>query len=242
MSLPNARVMPGLRSFLRCNRVTLVAAAAALALAGYIWFAMPHARTIESVWVLFFKLTPFVAAAVAIAWLDLEWARRLRLHLVAIPICFLVFFLFFVPNIFINALEPGREGWPELYYHMLAAVPFLILVFVLAYRLGGGSREGVLRLAGAMLLLQLSGLEDLAFLALSGIPIQDEWTWAHHMTVFAGRPLTKYEAFTFIGLHTALALLVLFLPTRVASSQIRRLVRGFGRLVTTAGTPRASGE
>jgi hypothetical protein len=107
---------------------------------------------------------------------------------------------------------------------MLALVPFVILALVLAYRLGGGTRETSLRLTFGMLLLQLSGLEDLAFLTVNPhtdpqwTPIPETWTWADHMTVFLGHPASKHQAYAFITVHVVLALLVLFLPARAVTA------------------------
>src|SRR5262249_34412709 len=130
-------------------------------LAGAVFFGMAHSRDVTSVWELLAKLTPFVAASIAIAWLDRDWAARLRLHLVLPPLCFLVFFMYFVPRIFHYHNE---NNFDQLYYTILMLVPFIILSLVLSARLGGASTATVMRLAIAMILLQLSGLEDLAFL------------------------------------------------------------------------------
>jgi hypothetical protein len=209
---------PGRPSFLRDNLVTLVALAVATVLAGIIWFGLPHDREVTSVGMLLFKLTPFAAASIAVAWLDVGWANRLRLPLVVLPLSFLVFFCYFVPKIFFFAGTEG--GFGELYYHVLTLVPFIILALVAAYRFGGGSRQNVLRLSGAMILLQLSGLEDLAFLTVNThtdprfTPIPEVWEWASHITVFLGAPPTKEQAYAFIAVHVVLALLVLFLPAR----------------------------
>jgi hypothetical protein len=213
--------------FLRANRVTLVAGTIALALAAEVFFGMTPSRDLTSLWVLLAKLTPFVAASIAVAWLDLDWSRRLRLHLVLPPLCFLVFFTYFVPKIFHYHNE---NNFDMLYYTVLMLVPFVILSLVLSARLGGASTGTVLRLATAMILLQLSGIEDLAFLineAMSGtLPggIPQVWTWADHITVVIGHPPTKYEAYAFIGVHVALALLVLALPGRFFAGLVR-LVR-----------------
>jgi hypothetical protein len=225
--------------FLRANRAAFVALAAALVLAGVVWFALPHSRTVTSVWVLLFKLTPFAAAVACVACIDLDWARRLRLHLVALPAFFLAVFCFFVPKIFFYALQPNRAGWHELYYHVLTLVPFLIVGLVLAFRLGGGSSEGVLRLGAALLLLQLSGIEDLAFLKLNHYPVPHRWTWASHMSVFLGHAPTRNEAYAFIAVHVVLALLVLFLPAGVATAAIRRVGRQWpGRVGAARTSPR----
>jgi hypothetical protein len=66
----------------------------------------------------------------------------------------------------------------------------------------------------------LSGLEDLAFLTINPhtdphfMSIPDQWTWASHINVFFGRPVTQYEAYGFIAVHVVLALVVLLLPAR----------------------------
>jgi hypothetical protein len=45
------------------------------------------------------------------------------------------------------------------------------------------------------------------------------------MTVFLGHPLTKAQAFVFIGIHVILAALVLFLPARAVTGPAGRLLR-----------------
>jgi hypothetical protein len=216
------------RSFLSANAVCLVATAVAAVLAAIVW-SLPHEHKISSLWVFLFKLSPVVAAGVAVAWLDLDWARRLKLPLLAPVACFLVFFCFFVPRNFFYALV--KEDGTETYYNMLTLVPFVILALALAYRLGGGSRETSLRLTFSMLLLQLSGLEDLAFLTVNPhtdpkwTPIPEKWTWADHMTVFLGHAASKHEAYAFITVHVVLALLVLFLPVHVVTALAGRVRR-----------------
>ncbi|HEY7489046.1 MAG TPA: hypothetical protein VH912_31700 [Streptosporangiaceae bacterium] len=218
------------RPFLRANAVTLVAAVIAAALAGIVWFGMPHEREIDSLPVFLFKLTPFAAASVAIAWLDLGWARRLRLPQVLIPISFLAMFCVFVPRIFYYRRDPG----PEHYYTVLTLVPLIILALVLAYRLGGGSRSTALRLAAALLVLQLSGLEDLAYLTVNPHPdpwwssLPPVWDWAYHIKVFLGHFPSKNEALAFIGVHVAIAVVILFLPGRVIRGVTAHL-RGWRR-------------
>ncbi|MGX7826270.1 hypothetical protein ACTG9Q_14370 [Actinokineospora sp. 24-640] len=199
------------QSAFRSHRVFLVLTVAAFAAAAAVWFGFPHEKELPSLWVLLVKLIPFVLAVEAIAAMDLAEVVRRRIALAAIPVCFLVFFTYFVPKIFFG------EG---VYYLILTLTPFLILSFVLAYRLGGGTGGTVRRLGYACLLLQLSGLEDLAFLTINPhtdpkwTPIPEVWSWADHMTVRVGHELTKNEAFVFIGVHVVLAVLVLTLPDR----------------------------
>jgi hypothetical protein len=211
----------------------LALAAAAAAAAAFVWFAMPHEREVTALWVLLVKLLPFVLATEAVARLDLAAPARRRLAAVALPVAFLVFFCFFVPRIFFYS-----DDGPTLYYYVLTLTPVVILSLVLAYRLGGGPAGGVRRLAYAMLLLMLSGVEDLAFLTVNPhtdpkwTPIPEVWSWASHMTVFLGHPPTKYEAYGFIAVHVALAALVLFLPGRVLRAV--RLPVGRGRRIPHA--------
>jgi hypothetical protein len=220
-----------------------VLAALALAAAAWTWLALPHERELRSLWVLLAKLVPFVLATEAAAALDPAWARRLPLAKLAIPAAFLVYFCFFTPKIFFNS---GDDTFDELYNLMLTLTPFLILALVLAYRLAGGGAGTVRRLAYAMLLLMLSGLEDLAYILVNPHTdpawqeIPEVWTWAHHMTVFVGQPLTRNQAFAFIAVHVVAALLVLFLPAAAVRRPLARLQRR-RRAATAAGDQRAAG-
>lgn len=216
-------------SFWLDNRVTLLVGALAILLAAIVRFVIPYEREITSAWMLFVKLTPQIAACVAIAWLNIAWARRLRLHLVALPAIFLAFLCYFVPKTFMIAMDmaDGSAVFEDLYLHVVVFVPFLLIALTLAYRIGGGSREGVLRTGTAMTILQMSGLEDLVAVSmnrrLDGIP--ELWDWAHHMTVRLGHPATRSEAHAFITVHVVLAVLALALPRRLFTAIGRRLRR-----------------
>jgi len=208
------------------NRLSLLLAIAAAVLGGVIWFVLPHERDVTSVGTLLFKLTPFACATAAIALADDAALRRRQVHLVAIPAAFLVFLCYFVPRVFFYSGSAG--DFPNLYYHMLTAIPLIILTLALAFRLGGGAPSTTARLSAGLLLLMLSGIEDLAFLLVNPhtdprfTSIPEVWTWASHMTVFFGHPPTKYEAYAFIAVHLVLAGLVLFLPGRAVTALVRR--------------------
>ncbi|MGN9838477.1 hypothetical protein ACTMTI_10200 [Nonomuraea sp. H19] len=211
----------------------VIFAALAVAAAAFVWFGLPHDREVKSLGIFLVKLLPFVFATEAIARLDVEWAKRIRLVLFLVPPAFLLYFLYFVPKIFFfGGVEAGtREAYYGLYYHVLTVTPFLILSMVLAFRLGGGTAALVRRLAFGMLLLMLSGLEDLAFLTVNDhtdpayATIPEVWDWASHMTVFLGHPPTKYEAYAFIVVHVVLALAVFFSPQRWWDALKVRFVR-----------------
>jgi hypothetical protein len=178
-----------------------------------------------------------VLAAEAIALLELSERARRLLGALLIPASFLVFFAYFVPKIFFVAAQ-GQS----IYYYVLTLTPFVILALVFAYRLGGGTPAMVRRLSYGMLLLMLSGIEDLAFLTVNHhtdpqwTPIPERWTWSSHMiVVLGGHVPTKYQAFAFIAVHLVLAALVLLLPGRIARSLLARVRPRSSR---TADTPR----
>lgn len=201
--------------------------------AAYIWLALPHERHVSSAGLLLFKLLPFALALVAVAWLDQDLARRWRMPLWLMPLCFLGFFCYFVPKI----LRFANQGdFTNAYYHMLTLVPFIILTMLLSFRLGGGASGPILRLGTALILLQLSGLEDLAFLLLHDVrPIPEVWTWASHMTVFIGHAPSRTEAYAFIAVHVVLAVAALATPAS-AFHKVRALVsRSPGKAPTTDG-------
>ncbi|MDR8411104.1 hypothetical protein MTP10_20525 [Nonomuraea sp. 3-1Str] len=215
----------------------LIFAALAVAAAAFVWFGLPHDREVKSLGIFLLKLLPFVFAAEALARLDVEWAKRIRLVLWLVPIMFLVYFLYFVPKIFYfgGVVNGSREAYYGLYYHVLTVTPLIIISLVLAYRLGGGTPAVVRRLAYGMLLLMLSGLEDLAFLTVNDhtdpqwATIPAVWDWASHMTVFIGHPPTKYEAYAFIAVHVLLALAVFFSPQRWWDGLRARSMARFGK-------------
>jgi len=157
-------------------------------LSAIVYLKLPHTREIESLWILLFKLTPYFTALTAIAYMPVKWWLHYKLERLLILGLFTVAFCFFVPKIFFNS-----DNFPVMYSYMLAMTPFLMLSFMLCYRLGGGSREMVFRMGTAMMLIMLSGLEDLAFVTINEHtdprwhPIPEVWD-SPHIEVFFGRP------------------------------------------------------
>ncbi|MFD2205736.1 hypothetical protein [Kiloniella antarctica] len=185
----------------------------AVLLGGYAILLLPSEREVKSLGIFIFKLTPFLFAALAISLFDPEIFKRLRVTVPIAYICFAIFFFFYVPKMFFDV---AFRDAGNLYYMTLLIVPCLILAFALMYRMGGGSTGMVLRIAIGLLILMLSGIEDLAFLTINPHevgkynPIPEVWSWASHMKVRIGHYPTKYEAFAFIGVHVVLALTVAF--------------------------------
>jgi hypothetical protein len=223
-------------TFLRTNAVTLVSGGLAVSCAAYIWLALPHERDVTSVGILGFKLLPFALAVVAVAWIDHDLVKRWLMPLWLMPLCFLGIFCFFVPKILRYA---SRGDFANAYYHMLTLVPIIILTMLLSFRLGGGQRQPIVRLGAALILLQLSGLEDLAFLLLHDVrPIPEVWTWASHMTVFLGHAPSRSEAYAFIAVHVLLAVAALMVPESAFHKVRRVAVRRSPAKTTTTDSPR----
>lgn len=206
--------MTSLSTVIRANRTSAALFGGAVAVTLLVLAVSPPEREVSSLWSFLVKLVPFALAAEGIARLDLDARWRGLIVRVAMPVCFVVFFCYFVPKIFFYL-----DDFPEVYVKILTLTPFLILTFTLAYRLGGGTASIARRLAFGLLLLMISGIEDLAFLTVNDhtdprwSTIPDRWTWASHMRVRLGHYPTKYEAFAFIAVHVLAAAAVLFAPS-----------------------------
>ncbi|WP_085909090.1 hypothetical protein [Kiloniella majae] len=186
----------------------------AVLLGGYAILFLPSDREVKSLGIFVFKLTPFFLAALAISLFDPDLFKRLRVTVPIAYFCFAVFFFFYVPKMFFDI---AFRDAGNVYYMTLLMVPFLILSFALMFRMGGGSTGTVLRITIGLLILMLSGIEDLAFLTLNPHeigskynPIPEVWSWASHMKVRIGHYPTKNEAFVFIGVHVVLATIIAF--------------------------------
>jgi hypothetical protein len=192
-------------------------AGAALITGALVWLFAPHGQQLGSVWVLLAKLVPFFLAVEAIVRVDVDLVRRLNLTLVVMALSFGVFLCYFAPRIFFLS---SFGTFAQVYFLVITMLPFAVLAFVLCFRLGGAAASQCRRLAYGLLLLMLSGLEDLAFLTINHQvdprfkSIPEHWTWASHINVFFGRPVTKYEAYGFITVHVVAAVLVLLVPAR----------------------------
>lgn len=179
----------------------------AFAFAFYVYKFMGHDREVESLGVLLFKLIPFIFASLFIATIDVDLVKKGYANLFFIYAGFLIFFGLFVPRIFWEGFENESKG---LYYIVLIMVPFIILLVGFAFRMGGAAPETTLRLLFSMLLIMLSGIEDLAYLVTTPGqgPIPEVWHWASHIKVRLGHFPTKYEAYAFISVHLILAIFV----------------------------------
>lgn len=196
---------------LRENAVALVSFGIAAALALYILLVLPPDREVKSLGIFLFKLLPFIFASLAIATVQRAWLIRWQMHYLLVAAAFLGFFCYLVPKIIFH-----RQEFAELYYVLLVTTPYVILALVLSFRMGGGASGPTFRLAIALLLLMVSGLEDLAFFTVnydpSWYPLPEVWDWVTHIAVRIGHPPTRNEIVVFAIVHVLLALFVLYFP------------------------------
>ncbi len=198
----------------------------AMLLAVYIYFGMPHERVIQSVWVLLFKLVPFFLVSFSIAWFPMRFPNWLKL--VAVFAVLLPFLGFLVPRELSLTIEgfslvdsPNAANvsdsletiFGEFYTVMAMLVPYVILGLAFAYRCGGGSASGSLKISWAGILLMLSGYEDIMFWAVNDRgPFPNVAQWASHVSIFLGRPATRTEFYIFVAVHFILIAIVFALP------------------------------
>lgn len=195
----------------RENLVSMLSFIVAVILTGIVIFVLPPDREVKSLGIFLFKLLPFIFASVAIATIQREMLLKYDFQYLIIIGSFLVFFCYLVPKIIFH-----RREFEELYYVLLITTPYIILALTLAYRIGGASSEKTIRLAIALLLLMISGIEDLAFFTVNydptWPPLPEVWDWVSHITVRLGHPPTRNEIIVFASAHIILALMVLYLP------------------------------
>jgi hypothetical protein len=206
----------------------------AVAFGIYIYFGMPHQREIDSVWILLFKLIPFFLASLSVAWFPPKTPTLIKVLLVFATL--LPFLGFLVPRelhlaIVGYEMDPSEDleallaTFGEFYTTMAILVPYVILMLAFAYRCGGGNAANSLKIAWTGMLLMLSGYEDIMFWAVNARgTFPDVAGWAHHVTVFLGRPATKPEFYGFIAVHVVLIVVVFALPLeRIGQRLARRL-------------------
>ena len=198
----------------------------AAVMAGYIYFVLPHERSVESLGMFIFKLLPFFFASIGVATFPHRVPTVLKLLLLFGTV--VLFFTFFVPRqlFFLRSglalgLEtavgsdtaPFDEIFAKFYTITAMVVPFFILSTGLGYRLGGGSAGNTLKFLFAGIVFMISGIEDIAYFVVNGLgQMPDTIYWASHMTVRLGREATRTEFFVICALHILLAVIILVLP------------------------------
>ncbi|EGG94507.1 hypothetical protein IMCC1989_2712 [gamma proteobacterium IMCC1989] len=193
------------------NTISIICALLAVITAGIILFALPQDREVKSLSIFLFKLLPFILASLSLASVSREVLKNQCIQFFSIVTCFLFFFAFLVPKIFFHA-----EVFEDLYHVMLITTPYIILCFVLIYRLGGATGKQAFRLSIALLLIMISGIEDLAYFTVNSDPkfatMPEVWDWVTHLAVRIGHSPTKNEIIASVIVHFTLAIAILSLP------------------------------
>ncbi|MDQ3450711.1 MAG: hypothetical protein M3455_07335 [Actinomycetota bacterium] len=190
----------------------LTLGAATLVTASLVYALTPEAKDLTSLWAFLFHLVPFVLAVETVAALRPEWIQRGRLREITMLAVFLGFMIFLVPHLF---GEFSTGDGDRFYRWMMITAPYVIIALTAALRLGGAAAASARRFGYAALILMVSGLEDLFYLLVNSEPIPERWTWAEHMIVrLGGHVPSNEEAYVFIAVHIALAVVVLTLPWR----------------------------
>lgn len=196
---------------LRENIVSLTSFIIAVILAGIILFVLPQEREVRNLGILLFKLLPFIFASLAIASVKRDVLQNAYLKYILIIGSYLAFFTYLIPKIIFH-----RGVFEELYYILLITAPYIILCLVLTFRLGGANGGQTFRLAIALLLIMVSGIEDLAYFTVNFDPnwgpLPEVWDWVTHIAVRIGHPPTRNEIVVFAIVHFILAFGVLVLP------------------------------
>lgn len=196
---------------IKSNRVSILFFILAACTAAIIIFVLPQDREVKSLGIFLFKLLPFIFASLSLATVTRDMLKHQATQYFSITFCFLVFFTLIVPKIFFHA-----EVFEDLYQVMLITTPFLILCFVFIYRLGGANGRQGFRLSTALLLIMISGIEDLAYFTVNSDPsfanMPEVWDWVTHLAVRIGHSPTKNDIIISVIVHFSLAIAVLALP------------------------------
>ena len=186
-------------------------------LAGLIMVVLPPDRTIDNVGEVLFKVSPLLLAVLAIA----GFPRRPGLGLAALGVL-VVGYMGVVDTLnithILNYAEATNQdaAFPELYQFTIFVNAFTVLAVLFAYRLGGAPADRVVKAGLAVVLVVISGLNDLTFYYTYDWPggRPAELRWASHISVFVGGPPSASAAIAFCSVHLGLAAMVLALPLR----------------------------
>lgn len=182
-------------------------------------FVLPPDRTLHGLRDFVFKVSPLVAAVLAIALFPKHgsWPKWLML-------LGFVFYMGYIDSAFIlqvnNLAAAAIEGevqkqFSTFYVFNLFVNSFTLLFALFAYRLGGGSAVNVIKLGLAAILVTISGLNDLTMWMMYPWPGGERpfvFDWASHVAIFIGRDPNLYHMLGFLAVHLALAVTIILLP------------------------------
>jgi hypothetical protein len=215
----------------------LAPAGTAAALTVLIMQVLPADRTLHGLGDFILKISPVVFAVMAIALLPRRhaWAPYTVLLGCGVFLGLVDSASFIQVSRLVDAAvsNSSQAQFSEFYRFSTFVDAFVVLFGLLAYRMGGGSTEKVLRLGFATTLLLVSGLNDLTMWAMYAWPDgvrPDVFSWASHVAVFIGREPHLSDMLVFLAVHLSLVALVMTLPLpRSRSGQLQRGQQPTGR-------------
>jgi len=194
----------------------LVPLVPAAGLTGLIMFVLPPDQTLDNLAELVFRLSPFPLAVLGVALFP-----RVRSGPTLLVVAVVVFMGLVDTEMMLRFLAFGdapealqRTAFQPVYQFQLFTATFVVLLALLAFRLGGARTATVLKVGIAAVLVVISGLNDVTFWALNSWPNgrPSAFHWASHMIVLLGGPPSAPAAIAFVAVHLALAAAVLALP------------------------------
>lgn len=193
----------------------VVPAVPSAVLALLIMVVLPPDQTLDNLAEWAFKLSPFAFAVVAVALLP-KWRAAPGLLLLGV----IGYMAYIDTEMVMRIQEFGRNAdqdgsFEPVYQFELFITTFIVLLMLLAYRLGGARTANVLKTGVAAILVVVSGLNDLTFWALNDVwaagSRPSDLPWASHIIVFTGVPSVA-TAVVFMLVHVVLAAVVIALP------------------------------
>jgi len=196
----------------------LVPAVPAAVLTVLIMLVLPPDQTLDSLAEWLFRLSPFLLAVLAVSLLP-----RHRFAPALIVLAVVIYMGFLDTEMVLRILAYGdapeadqRTAFQPVYQFELFTVTFVVLLALLALRVGGARTTTVLKIGIGAVLVVISGLNDFTFWATYSWPNgrPERFEWASHMIVFLGEPPTALGAAAFTIVHLALAGAVLAVPAQ----------------------------
>lgn len=192
----------------------LVPTAIGVLLTVLIMVVLPADRTLDNVGELLLRLSPLLAAVIAVALFPRgRWAP-------ALVVAGVLFYMGLVDTAYVlqifEFVDRGGAGdsFARFYQFTLFVNAFTVTFALFAFRLGGAGTAWTLKAGIAAVLIVISGLNDISYWLLAdwpdGRPARLEW--ASHIEVFIGHPPSVTEAIIFLVVHLTLACGVLLLP------------------------------
>ena len=197
----------------------LAAAVPAAGLPGLTMVVQPPDRTLENVAELLFRLIPLLLAVLAVALLPrLPFAPAVLVFAVIVYMAYVDTTMILRVFEFADASTAGQQqaqaAFQRVYQFQLFTIAYVVLLALVALRLGGARTTTVLKTGVAAVLVVVSGLNDLTFWAAYSWPDgrPDQLAWASHISVFVGGPPSVLTATVFLAVHLVLAVAVVALP------------------------------